>query len=406
VLPNLISVIVMYHILEPSNYPTFYPTSTSYPTSMVGRIATVAGNATGSYGFSGDGGQATSAMIDNAYGIACDTSGNIYIADTFNQRIRKLTVSTGIITTVAGNGSFGYGGDGGQATSAMLSYPFYVALDTSGNIYIADAYNYVIRKVSISTGVITTMAGNGTRGYSGDGGQATSAMMKDSFGVVVDTSGNVYISDSNNNRIRKVNVSTGVITTVAGTGTFGYSGDGKQATSALLHLPTAIAFDTFGNVYFSDQYNFRIRKVTISTGVITTVAGTGEYGYTGDGGQATATSLAGPSGIALDESGNIYIADSAIQRIFKVTNSTGVITSVAGTGEAGYSGDGGQATSAMLFYSSGIALDLSQNVYVADSSRIRKFSQEYISSRKFSSLDLTPNQCSFHYGYETFSKCL
>ena len=222
--------------------------------------------------------------------MAVDASGNLYIADTGNNRIRKVS-ATGIITTVAGNGSAGYSGDGGPATSAQLDGPEGVAVDGSGNLYIADTCNNRIRKVS-ATGIITTVAGNGSAGYSGDGGPATSAQLSLPAGVAVDGSGNLYIADSGNNRIRKVSA-TGIITTVAGNGSPGYSGDGGPATSAQLNQPAGVAVDASGNLYIADSSNNRIRKVS-ATGIITTVAGNGFDGYSGDGGPATsaATQLA------------------------------------------------------------------------------------------------------------------
>jgi sugar lactone lactonase YvrE len=266
-------------------------------------------------GYEGDGGPATSAGLFNPHGVTVDASGNIYIADTGNNRIRMVTRSTGIVTTVAGDGSYGYKGDGGQATSTGLLNPYGVAVDASGNIYIADTGDYRIRLVTSSTGIITTVAGDGTAGYKGDGGQATSAGLTYPYGVAVDASGNIYIADSYDNRIRLVTKSTGIITTVAGDGSYGYKGDGGPATSAGLSFPRGIALDASGNIYIADFYPNRIRMVMKSTGIITTVAGGGSYGYVGDGGPATSAGLSNPSSIAVDASGNIYIADTYNNRI-------------------------------------------------------------------------------------------
>jgi trimeric autotransporter adhesin len=296
------------------------------------------------------------------HGVGLDTSGNIYIADTYNHRIRLVTKSTGIITTVAGNGTQGYDGDGGLATSASLFLPGGVAVDTSGNIYIADYGNHRIRLVTKSTGVITTVAGNGTKISTGDGGQATSAGLFYPYQLAVDASGNVYIADSYNNRVRMVTKSTGVITTVAGDGTSGHKGDGGLATSASLYQTQGVAVDASGNIYIADSYH--IRMVTKSTGIITTVAGDGTEGYKGDGGLATSASLFNPAGIALDASGNIYIADTDNDRIRLVTKSTGIITTVAGNGTQGYDGDGGLATSAYIHDPFGVAVDASGNIYI------------------------------------------
>jgi uncharacterized protein (TIGR03437 family) len=337
--------------------------------SAAGIITTVAGN--GSQGYPGDGGPATSAELYNPSGVVVNTSGSVYIADTSNSRIRKVSAA-GIITTVAGNGAEGYSGDGGPATSAQLFYPSGVALDASGNLYIADQNNNRIRKVS-ATGIITTVAGNGAEGYSGDGGSATSAQLNVPFGVAVDASGNIYIADSNNNRIRKVSA-TGIITTVAGNGAQGYSGDGGSATSAQLNFPYGVAVDASGNLYIADKFNERVRRVS-ATGIITTVAGNGAQGYSGDGGLATSSQLNTPIGVAVDASGNLYIADEINERIRKVS-AAGIITTVAGNGALGYSGDGGLATSAQLATPTGVAVDASGNLYVADynNSRVRKVS--------------------------------
>ncbi len=343
-----------------------------------GIINTVAGN--GTYGYSGDGGVATSAELRDPEGLAVDIAGNIYIADLYNNRIRKVTATTGDISTVAGNGygvccTGGYSGDGGAATSAELYWPEGVAVDKASNIYIADTYNNRIRKVTAVTGIIVTVAGNGTAGYNGDGIAATSAEVNYPGALTVDTAGNIYIADTGNNRVRKVTVSTGKISTVAGDGTEGYSGDGGAATSAELYYPYGVAVDTAGNIYFADTRNYRIRKVTVSTGKISTVAGDGTSGYSGDGGAATSAEI-NPFGVAVDTPGNIYIGDADNERVRKVTASTGLISTVAGDGYedhgrngtyvGGYSGDGGLATSAELNLPSPVALDAAANIYIGD----------------------------------------
>jgi trimeric autotransporter adhesin len=327
----------------------------------------------GTYGDKGDGGLATLAAVQ-PYGIALDTSGNIYIADTNNFRIRLVTKCTGIISTVAGDGTGGYKGDGGLATSARFELPYGIALDASGNIYITDYNNHRIRLVTKSTGIITTVAGDGTQRYQGDGGLATSAGVFYPLGVAVDASGNIYITDSDSCRIRMVTKSTGIITTVAGVGTRGHQGDGGLATSAGLFNPQGVALDASGNIYIADSYS--IRMVTKSTGIITTVAGDGMEAYKGDGGQATSASLFYPFGVTVDASGDIYIADGNNNRIRLVTKSTGIITTVAGGGVKGDVGDGGQATSAYLHAPRGIAIDSSGNIYIATigDNRIRMIS--------------------------------
>ena len=327
-------------------------------------ISTFAGN--GTAGYTGDGGPATAAELKNPIGVTVDGSGNVYIVDSWNGLIRKVTTA-GIISTVAGIGTIGYTGDGGPATSAKMHYPFAVAIDGSGNMYISDQYNQVIRKVNTS-GIISTIAGNDTAGYSGDGGVATSAKLNYPGGVAVDGSGNVYFSDNNNNRIRKVNTS-GIISTIAGNGTAGYSGDGSAATTAEFNSPTALAIDGSGNIFIADENNNRIRKINTS-GIISTVAGNGTSGFTGDGSTATSAELSSPSGIAVDGTGNLFITDRNNYRIRKV-NTSGTINTIAGTSLTGYSGDGGLATSGELNSPWGVAVDGSGKVFIADAGNQR-----------------------------------
>ncbi|GJQ58203.1 MAG: hypothetical protein SCALA701_10040 [Candidatus Scalindua sp.] len=342
------------------------------PTVAEEAISTIAGEGTG--GYSGDGGYALNSQVNKPYGTVVDASGNLYISDYSNHRIRKVDTS-GVITTVAGNGTNGYSGDGGPAVDAQLWNPTGVAVDLSGNLYIADFYNNRIRKVDTS-GVITTVAGNGSWGYSGDGGPAVDAKRYYPSGVVLDASGNLYIADRYNHRIRKVNTA-GIIITVAGNGTYGYSGDGGLALDAQLYYPSGVVVDTTGNLYIADRNNNRIRKVD-ATGVITTAAGNGAYGYSGDGGPADAAQLYNPSGVSVDVIGNLYIADYNNHRIRKV-DTAGVITTVAGTGTRDYSGDGGPADGAQLYNPTGVTVAVSGNIYIADynNHRIRKINPDF-----------------------------
>ena len=333
-------------------------------TTSTGIISTVAGN--GTWGYSGDGGSATSAELRDPGSVAVDGSGNIYITDDHNNRIRVVN-SAGIITTFAGNGTAGYSGDGGQATAAELNTPNGIAIDGYGNVYITDAINQRIRKIN-SSGIISTIAGTGTAGYSGDGGPATAAELFSPWGISVDGTGNVYIADAGNNRIRKVNTS-GVISTFAGNGTAGYSGDGGQATAAEIKTARGVAVDGSGNVYIADLLNERIRKVN-SSGIISTFAGNGTAGHTGDGGAATSAELYSPWNVSIDGTGNVYIADYYYGYIRKI-NTSGIISTVAGNGTSGYSGDGGLATAAGLQTPTGLAVDGSGNIYIADYSNVR-----------------------------------
>ncbi len=337
-----------------------------------GTITTVAGN--GSAGFSGDGGLATSASLYLPAAVLVDGSGNLYIADFANQNVRR--VSGGIISTVAGSQSIGPLGDGGTAANAILFGPAGLALDSAGNLYIADAVHARIRKVAGAkgSGIIVTVAGNG--GFSGDAGAATSATLSDPIGAAMDAAGNIYVTDANSNRVRKV--SGGIITTVAGNGTSGFSGDGGPATSASLNYPSGLAVDAVGNLYIADTNNNRIRKV--SGGTITTIAGDGTYFFSGDGSSATSVSVPLPAGVAVDSGGNLYYAEPATNRVRKVSG--GTLTTVAGTGTAGFSGDGQNALSAKLFFPTGVAVDSAGNLFIYDAAnfRIRKVSSQTIST--------------------------
>lgn len=348
--------------------------------SSGGTITTVAGTGTG--GFSGDGGAATSAKLQNPLGVIAADTNTFYVADHGNRRARK--VASGTITTVAGNGTVGPTGDGGTATSAELNGAFGVATDSSGNTYVSDEGNNVIRKIS-SSGTITTVAGNGTPGFSGDGGPATSAQLDSPYGVAVDADGNLYISDTNNQRIRKVFASNGYIYTIAGTGTSGFSGDGGNATSANINGPVGIFAVSTTLVYFADSSNHRIRSITQSGSsyTINTVAGSGSSTHGGDGGAATSAGINTPTDVAVQAStGDFVIAEQKGHYVRKVMASTGVISSIAGKGAPpspppcfdsrldNYShpalGDGGPATSAQLNCPTGVAIDSSGNVYIAD----------------------------------------
>jgi trimeric autotransporter adhesin len=403
-----------------------------FKVDLTGNVSRIAGN--GQSGYAGDGGAATAAQLEYPDGIAIDAAGNIYVADLTAEVVR-IIAPNGTIATYAGQGTAGYTGDGGGATLAQINAPMGLALDVAGNLYIADSGNHAVRKVSKS-GSISTVAGIGSPGYSGDGGAATAAALDQPEGVAVDPSGLLYIADTFNNRVREV-APGGIIQTVAGTGFSSYSGDGGSATTAALFLPTDVTTDSGGDLFIADYGNSRIRQVaqgkiqtvvgsnatsvifneapatTIrlngptglavdssgdifiaegsigtgsglalgdykiwkinSVGIVTTAAGNGIENYSGDGGAATAAQLNAPANMVLDAVGNLYIADSANNRIRRVSPG-GVIVTVAGTGVAGYSGDSGPATSAMLNSPEGLAADADGNIYIADTknNRIRK----------------------------------
>jgi sugar lactone lactonase YvrE len=333
--------------------------------SNVAVITTVAGN--GSNGYSGNGGPATNAALGWPSGVALDNSGNLYIADFADEVVRKVT--NGVISTVAGNGQTNYSGDGLAAINTAIN-PASVALDVSGDIFIADYTNSRVRKVGLN-GLISTVAGNGTNGFSGDGGKATNAELSYPAAILVDAASNLYIADFTNNRIRVVGTN-GLINTIAGSGSNAFFGDGGPATNASLWHPAGLALDASSNLYIADSQNFRVRKVG-SNGLITTVAGNGVNGPIANGAAATNTPLGLPGGLAVDAIGNLYIADSSNQCILEVSPS-GLLTIVAGVGTNGFSGDGGPAIGAELSSPSDVSVDAFGDLFIADAgnSRIRE----------------------------------
>jgi len=326
----------------------------------------------------GDGGPATNAQISDPGQMIFDKTGNLYIASGTGNRIRKID-TTGIITTIAGTGFTGYSGDSGLATAAKFNFPSGIALDTTGNIFIADAGNNAIRKINIVTGIISTICGNGSVGYSGDGGPATAAQLYGPNCIGFDRFNNLFIADCNNNVVRKINPA-GIITTVAGiAGTYGYNGDGIPATDAKLYLPTDVQEDDSGNIYIADGGNARIRKVNLG-GIISTFAGNGVGTFIGDGMPATAEQL-GPELIRFDAAQNLYVSDenNTNLRVYVIDHTTGLLRVVAGNGNSINYGDGGPATAASFAgFPSGLAVDKCGNLFIGnisstpDSDEIRK----------------------------------
>ncbi len=312
----------------------------------------------------------------------------MYISDTYNHRVRKITALTSVITTIAGTGVAGYSGSNGQATAANIQYPEGINLDNSLNVYFGENGYNVVRKVTVSTGIISTIAGTGSAGYNGDNIQATAATLNNPHDVVLDSYNNLYISDRSNYRIRKVDASTGVITTIVGTGTASSTGDGSSATSATIKGPCFSRFDSSGNYYITECEGNRVRKVvTVTTDiptpapstqptyypslsphsiiVISTIAGTGTASFSGDNDQATSAAINYPHGIVIDSSGNVYFSDMYNNRVRKITASTGIITTYAGTGSSSFSGDGGVGSSAALHSPNGLCIDTSGNKYAS-----------------------------------------
>ena len=336
---------------------------------LPGTMQTIAGD--GAWTSVLDGNLATQADLDLPEGEVLDGAGNLYIADSAHSRIREVSAATGKISTIAGNGNPSYTGDGGLAVNATLSTPASVALDGAGDLYIADSGNNAIRRIVLATGIITTVAGNGTPGATGDGGQATAAQLNNPVGITVDAAGNLYIADNFNHKIREVSTA-GVISTIAGNGTTqangagSYSGDGGPATQAGLNYPYGVALDQAGNIYIPDSGNNRIREVNAATQIITTYAGNGTLGSAGDSGAATQANLYSPSGVAFDPAGNLYIADTQNNRIRKVSQATGNISTFAGNGAGLYSGDGASAFAAGLYGPYGITFDPDSNLLIAD----------------------------------------
>lgn len=298
--------------------------------TAAGVLTTIAG--TGVQGFAGDGGPALSALLDSPDAVALDAAGDVYFADVHNHRIRRVDAASGIITTVAGTGVAGAGASGTLAGAAPLDRPTALALDGSGNLFFADAGTHLIRRVDHASGVVTTVAGTGAQGYSGDGGSAVSALVDSPWGLAVDGAGNLYVADTHNQRIRRIDARTGVVTSVAGTGQAGSSGDGGGATAAALHLPKGLSLDAGGNLFLADSSNHRIRRVDATTGGMTTAAGDGTQAYTGDGGLAVAASLDSPASISLSPTAALpTLSDTSNERVRQV-DATAIIHTLAGVG--------------------------------------------------------------------------
>ena len=319
------------------------------------QINTIAGNDI--FGYAGDGGSAINATFNGVGNVYVDKWGNIFISDLGNNVIRKIDVRTGIINTVAGNGIFGYSGDGGPATEASLWAAFQTVVDNEGNLFISDLANNRIRRVDRFTGIITTIAGTGNPGFNGDGHKALETDLNVTFGIVFDNSGNLIFSDQAGLRIRKMDMRTKIITTLAGNGDRGFSGDGGPATSASLNFVWNLALDHEGNIFFGDAENYRVRRVDAHTGIISTIAGNGSFGNSGIGGPAKNASFEHPVGITLDDQDNLFISDEVLSQVYMIDKHTGILSLIAGNGTNGFYGDGGPASLALLFHPNSISAD-------------------------------------------------
>jgi NHL repeat len=332
-------------------------------------IFTVVG--TGQANYSGDGDMARRAGLNQPFDVALDREGNLYFSEANNHCVRRVERGSGIITTVAGTGQAGYSGDGRAATQAQLNSPYGIALDAANNLYIVDRLNACIRVVEATTGVIHTIAGTGQPGYSGDDGPAVQAQLQEPNDIVLDSQGRAFIADVRDHRVRVIDLASGIITTFAGTGEAGSGGDGGPVNHAALFGPRALAFGPTGDLYICLRNDHKVRQVDMRSGIIRTLAGTGERGYTGDHGPALQATFNGPKEIAVDRLGNIMLVDTENHCIRHIEAASGLVSTIAGTGRPGDSGDGGSATAAALTRPHGACVDEAGNMYIGDSENHR-----------------------------------
>ena len=326
-------------------------------------ITTVAG--TGVRGFSGDGGPAVAAQINDPFGVVRGPDGALWFCEYGGQRIRKIS-RDGVITTVAGNGEVGYAGDGGPALQASFNKPHEIRFDAAGNYYIADMVNHAVRRIDAKSGVITTFAGNRSKGYSGDGGPASEASLSSPHSIQFGPEGDLYICDIGNHVIRRVDMRTGIIRTFAGTGKAGPTPDGAPIAGTALRGPRSIDFDRAGNLWLATREGNQVFKFDLKAGVIHHVAGTGKPGFSGNGGPARDATLSGPKGIAVDKAGNVWLADTESHTVRMIDAATGRLELIAGTGTKGNGGDGDPLQCAMARLH-GIFVDADGAVYIGDS---------------------------------------
>jgi len=326
---------------------------------------------TGERGFAGDGGPAARAVLNGPFDIGFDPAGNLYFSDTFNHRIRRVDARTGIIATVAGSGAAGYAGDGGPAIAAAFNEPYGIAVDRAGNIYVADRHNHCVRRIDGASGIATTCAGNGSAGFAGDGGAAAGAGLVEPNGLALGpTQGRLFIADVADHRVRVVDLATGTISTFSGTGEAQHSGDGGPATAAGIHGARAVKVAADGTVYILERQGSTLRAADPRTGVITTVAGTGVRGYSGDDGPARDAVFDAPKEFALDPGGDILIVDTENHAIRRIYAANGVVETIAG-GRKGGEGDGGPARAAGLGRPHGVVVGPDGSIYIGDTENHR-----------------------------------
>lgn len=330
------------------------------------------GVGTGQKGYAGDGGPAAQARLNMPFDVAFDTKGNLYFSDTFNHCVRRVDRAAGMITTVAGSGKAGFSGDGGPAVQAWLNEPYGVVLDAQGNLYVVDRLNRRVRRVDAATGTIATVAGDGSKAYSGDGGPATAAGLVEPNGAALDRDGaRLFIADVADHRVRVVDLKTGRIATFAGTGQGKHAGDGGPASAAAIFGARAVEVGPDGTVYILERQGNRLRGVDLRSGIITTRAGTGAKGFSGDGGPALSATFDGPKELAVDGAGNILIVDTENHAIRRIDARTGVISTLAGSGQRGGEGDGGPATAARLDRPHGVAIGPDGSIWIGDTGNHR-----------------------------------
>ena len=336
-------------------------------TYEAGIITTIAG--TGERGYAGDGGPAGTALLSEPFMCAFDATGNLYVAEAMSHCVRRVDATTGVIVTIAGTGAEGYYGDDGPATQAMFNQPYSLQVDANGDVYVVDRLNYVIRKIDAETGTISTVAGTGESGYGGDGGPGTLAQFREPNDCFLDGCGGLLVADVQDQRIRRLDLASGVITTFAGNGEKRRGGDGRPATEASILGARAVCMDGAGNTYIAEREGNGIRKVD-ANGVMSTLAGTGEFGYGGDGGPAFIATWGGPKAIRCDHDGNLLVVDTENHAVRRIDAATGYVTTIAG-GRLGGNGDGRAAEEAGMDRPHGADVDAQGNIYIADSNNHR-----------------------------------